>query len=127
STEERAARLQAYAEQTEAMFSELWEATQRAQITLLTTEEYGDFVDVSKKVGEEMEGGVEFDVAISYASEDRPRAELLARKARDEGLRVFFDRFYTAALWGTNLASALGQAFGARARYVVVLASASYV
>ena len=44
-----------------------------------------------------------YDVAISFAGPDRALAEELARYLASRGVRVFYDRYEEAALWGKNL------------------------
>jgi len=41
-----------------------------------------------------------YDVAISFAGPDRALAEELARYLASWGVRVFYDRYEEAALWG---------------------------
>jgi hypothetical protein len=42
----------------------------------------------------------EFDVALSFAGEDRANAERLAKLLRESNVRVFYDEFVKATLWG---------------------------
>lgn len=45
----------------------------------------------------------DFDVAISFAGEQRTAARSLALKLEDAGYSVFFDEFESAQLWGEEL------------------------
>jgi hypothetical protein len=45
----------------------------------------------------------EFEVALSFAGEDRAYVERVADKLRDIGLRVFYDKYESVTLWGKNL------------------------
>jgi hypothetical protein len=45
----------------------------------------------------------DYDVAISYASEDGLQAESLAAVLRDRGVHVFYDKYEKAVLWGKDL------------------------
>jgi hypothetical protein len=45
----------------------------------------------------------DYDLALSFAGEDRPVAESLAGLLRDDGVRVFYDAYEKAALWGKDL------------------------
>jgi hypothetical protein len=68
----------------------------------------------------------EYDVAISFAGADREIARSIAMALRQRGLRVFFDEFHAAELWGTDLAHYFGGVFDDRARYCLMLTSRSY-
>ena len=41
-----------------------------------------------------MDDLIEYDVALSFAGEDRAHAEALASSLRDNGARVFYDEFF---------------------------------
>jgi len=69
----------------------------------------------------------EYDVAITYAAEDVAVAGEIARRLTDLGVRVFFDKFSQASLWGKNLAERFRSAYGNKTRYVLVLVSRHYV
>jgi hypothetical protein len=45
----------------------------------------------------------EYDIAISFAGEDRQHAGELAKQLKAEGARIFYDRFEQADLLGKNL------------------------
>jgi hypothetical protein len=45
-----------------------------------------------------MSGNLEFDIALSFAGEDRTHAEALAKLLKDRGVRVFYDEFFKATL-----------------------------
>jgi hypothetical protein len=78
--------------------------------------------------GGNMDGeGYEFDVALSFAGEDRAYAELLARMLRDCGVRVFYDEYLQSTLWGKNLYQHLQMIYKDKARYCVVFVSENYI
>lgn len=66
------------------------------------------------------------DIAISFAGEDRIYAEELATLLIDNGVRVFYDAFAKAELWGEDLYSYLDNIYRTRARFCVVLISKHY-
>ena len=68
----------------------------------------------------------EFDIAISFADENREIAEDLARKLIRNGVRVFYDRFHESDLWGRELASYFQDVYGPKTRFVVLLISKHY-
>ncbi|MCB9717694.1 MAG: toll/interleukin-1 receptor domain-containing protein [Myxococcales bacterium] len=57
------------------------------------------------------EGGLpRYDVAISYAKEDRDHAEALAHHLQGRGCRVFLDAFEPLELWGADVGRRLAEA-----------------
>lgn len=67
-----------------------------------------------------------FDVALSFAGEDRFYVEQVASVLRDMGFRVFYDKYEAVTLWGKDLYSHLHEIYFERARYVVVFISKHY-
>jgi hypothetical protein len=68
----------------------------------------------------------EYQVAISFAGEDRNKAEALASLLRKKGIKVFYDAFEKEALWGQDLYSYLSDLYRFKARYCVMLISRDY-
>jgi len=68
----------------------------------------------------------DYDIAFSFAGEDRAIVEELATRLTDEGVRVFYDAYEKAALWGKDLYQHLQIVYSDRARYCVVIVSAAY-
>lgn len=68
----------------------------------------------------------DFDVALSFAGEDRAYAEEVAATLRKIGLRVFYDKYETISLWGKDLYSHLREIYFKRARYTVIFISKHY-
>ena len=56
----------------------------------------------------------EYDVALSFAGEDRDLARMLALSIEDAGHIVFYDEFDPAALWGTELSVSLADIYSTR-------------
>lgn len=46
---------------------------------------------------------LKYDVALSFAGEDREYVEQVANLLGSSGVKVFYDRFEEADLWGKNL------------------------
>jgi hypothetical protein len=67
-----------------------------------------------------------YDVAISFAGPDRTFAEELARHLASRGVRVFYDRYEEATLWGKNLYDHLQDIYQRLARYCLILVSKEY-
>jgi hypothetical protein len=62
----------------------------------------------------------EYDVALSFAGEDRGIVEEVARILVDRGLSIFYDRYEEIDLWGKDLSEYLDQVYRMKARYCVV-------
>jgi hypothetical protein len=68
----------------------------------------------------------EYDVALSFAGEDRTHAEALAMAIRSAGFRVFYDAYEQGELWGADLYERLHEVYSRKARYCVLFASKHY-
>jgi hypothetical protein len=69
---------------------------------------------------------LEYDVALSFAGEDRHHAKALADELCARDVRVFYDEEEQADLWGKDLYQHLQRVYRDTARYCVVFVSASY-
>jgi hypothetical protein len=67
-----------------------------------------------------------YDIAISFAGEDRKVASEIAQKLQDEGVSVFYDEYEQANLWGKDLYEYLADVYCNHARYCVMILSANY-
>src|SRR5437868_3074585 len=67
-----------------------------------------------------------YDVALSYAGEDRKYAEELADILKQRDVKVFYDKYEKSTLWGQNLYSYLSDLYQNRARYCVLFLSQHY-
>jgi hypothetical protein len=67
-----------------------------------------------------------YDVALSFAGEDRDHARKIAELLREQGFSVFYDEYEQATLWGRNLYSHLSDIYQNRARYCLMFISANY-
>ncbi len=68
----------------------------------------------------------DFDVALSFAGEDRAYVEEVAHILRAMGLRVFYDKYERVSLWGKDLYTHLREIYFNRARYTVLFISKHY-
>jgi hypothetical protein len=68
-----------------------------------------------------------YDVALSFAGEDREYVDQVAHLLRDAGASVFYDAFEKTDLWGKNLVDHLAEIYQHRSRYVVMFVSGPYV
>lgn len=67
-----------------------------------------------------------YDVALSFAGEDRGYVEAVATELDRLGISVFYDRFEQLNLWGVELATHLGDVYGRDSRFVVMFLSRHY-
>jgi hypothetical protein len=67
-----------------------------------------------------------YDIALSFAGENRPYVEEVATELKAAGVSVFYDGFEKANLWGKNLIDHLAEIY-ANSRYVVMFISKEYV
>lgn len=70
--------------------------------------------------------GLDYEVALSFAGEQRSFAQSLAYMLKTHGIRVFYDNDEQGNLWGKNLYDHLYEVYSSRSRYCVVLVSAEY-
>jgi hypothetical protein len=68
-----------------------------------------------------------FEVAISFAGEQRDYASKLARQLQARGVSVFYDEFYVPELWGKNLAEEFHRIYSKDANFALMLISKEYV
>jgi hypothetical protein len=68
----------------------------------------------------------EFDIALSFAGENRAYVDDVAQQLRNEGVRVFYDQYEQATLWGKNLYDRLDYVYRRAARYCVIFISSHY-
>ncbi|WP_291157195.1 toll/interleukin-1 receptor domain-containing protein [Gemmatimonas sp. UBA7669] len=67
-----------------------------------------------------------YDVALSFAGEDREYVEKVADALREAGVDVFYDRYEQTNLWGKDLAEHFGHVYGQDASFVVMFSSRHY-
>jgi hypothetical protein len=67
-----------------------------------------------------------YDVALSFAGEDREYAQRLAEQLRAANYRVFYDESEKSKLWGRNLYIHLADVYQNKARFCVMFISANY-
>lgn len=67
-----------------------------------------------------------FDVAFSFAGEQRNYVKKVREALEDQNLSIFFDEDYKIALWGKSLTEALPEIYCNRAKAVVIFVSKEY-
>lgn len=83
--------------------------------------------DFAKRVGfRSIEFTTSYDVALSFAGEDRPMAEALNDELEERGLVVFYDHTEQARILGEDLERFFEPIYSAEADFVVVVLGPSY-
>jgi len=67
-----------------------------------------------------------YDVALSFAGEDRTYVEGVAHYLKENGVEVFYDRFEEIDLWGKDLPEHLDMVYRTGAQYCVMFISRHY-
>ncbi len=73
-----------------------------------------------------MRRDVQFEIALSFAGEDRLYVDQVANLLRDSGVAVFYDLFEEAKLWGKNLYDYLSDVYQNKALYTIMFVSKHY-
>lgn len=68
----------------------------------------------------------DFDVCLSFAGEQRDYVEQVANLLKMNNVRVFYDRYEQASLWGKDLYEHLNHVYRDCARYCVIFVSTQY-
>lgn len=68
-----------------------------------------------------------FDVAISFASEQREYARHLANYLKENNIMVFFDEFEQTEMWGEDGLEYLENIYTKKSDYVIMLLSQNYI
>lgn len=69
----------------------------------------------------------QYQVALSFAGEQREYVERVARALQSRGVAIFYDNFAKPTLWGKDGMEFFHQVFAANSAYVVMFISAEYV
>ena len=68
-----------------------------------------------------------YDVVFSFAGEDRPYVEQVAACLQSRGVKVFYDFYEEATLWGKDLVEHFDMVYRKSGRYCVIFISEHYV
>ncbi len=71
-------------------------------------------------------GEFEYDVAVSFAGEDRAVVVQFAEILMSQGLKVFYDEWEQSNLWGRDLYQHLDEVYSKKALFCVIFLSAHY-
>ena len=73
-----------------------------------------------------MSNSKEFEIALSFAGEDREYVDQVANLLKGSGVKVFYDLFEEANLWGKNLYDYLTEIYMDKALYTIMFISDDY-
>ena len=73
-----------------------------------------------------MERITKYDIALSFAGEDREYVDKVANLLKDKGISVFYDLFETANMWGKDLYQYLTDVYRDKALFSVMFMSEAY-
>ena len=79
-----------------------------------------------KAEGKVQANGYEFDIGLSFASEQREYVERVAEELNYRGIRVYYDAYDQANLWGRDLGEYFSEVFQDKCHYCIVFASKEY-
>ncbi|WP_415640171.1 toll/interleukin-1 receptor domain-containing protein, partial [Paenibacillus taichungensis] len=68
----------------------------------------------------------EYEVAFSFAGEDRELVDEIADLLRKSNIRVFYDMYETVSLWGKDLYTHLDEIYRNKSKYCVMFISEHY-
>jgi len=67
-----------------------------------------------------------YDIALSFAGEDREYVEKVANLLKIKNIKVFYDDFEKSNLWGKNLYDYLSDIYKNKAKYTILFISEYY-
>lgn len=79
-----------------------------------------------EEVVDELKTLDKYDIAISFAGEDRGHAEAIAEACRKKSIKIFYDEFEIAKLWGKDLFQFLSDLYQNKATFCLILVSENY-
>ena len=74
-----------------------------------------------------MQSWEQYQVALSFAGEQRCYVESVARELQGRGIAIFYDRFEQVQLWGKYGTEFFPQVFAQQAKYAAMFISKDYV
>lgn len=78
------------------------------------------------KIGSDIFDFEEFDIAFSFAEEDRKIVKEIYKKLTEDGFRIFYDNAYQAQLVGRDLYTGLRDLYRNKGKYVACFVSEHY-
>ena len=92
-----------------------------------TSSTTGKEMDISSHNRNGQKEKLQYEIALSFAGEQRNYVEDVARALQSRGIAVFYDDFESIRLWGKHLVEELHDVYENRASYAVMFISKEYV
>jgi len=70
---------------------------------------------------------LEFDLAISFAGENREIAKTISDNLKKRGYKIFYDEYEKSKMWGKDLYEYLSEIYSTKAKYCLILISEAYI
>lgn len=92
---------------------------------------FSDFRKLQTQIYEIVDPGqdkktFDYDVALSFAGEDRAFVDEIASFLKEFGINIFYDKYLTSDLWGKNLYVHLDDVYQNKSKYCVIFISRHY-
>lgn len=103
---------------------------ERLRKTFVTAIErlFGPALDITNtELKKKVRKNYEFDVALSFAGEQREYVEQLANILESKGLRVFYDKFKQSHMWGENLIEYFEEVYYSKSKFCIMFISSDYL
>lgn len=92
---------------------------------LMNLEQYTHNIIIGHNI-DFMEDKYRFDIAFSFAGEDRSFVEDIVNELKPLGLKIFYDNHYKSELWGKDLYQYLSEIYSKTSKYCIVIVSENY-
>ena len=103
------------------------EWTKGPAITNAAIENLIEFDEHSNNGTTDVPENLDYQVALSFAGEQRDYVEEVAKHLEERSIAVFYDEFESVQLWGKDAVEAFHDVYSTRAKYVVMFISSDYV
>lgn len=80
---------------------------------------------ITKTLGKKM-SKIEYDIALSFAGEDREYVDTVAYLLKENDINVFYDKYEETELWGKDLYEHLSDVYKNKAKYTIIFISEYY-
>lgn len=85
------------------------------------------FSTIIKKDADDSRPLTQYDVALTFAGEDRPLVDAVARRLKNMGVTVFYDAFEEINMWGKDLTKHFEEVYKSQAKYCAMFISKHYI
>lgn len=85
-----------------------------------------NFLNEIQEEGDTRKFSFEYQIALSFAGEDREFVEKVAEILKKNNLKVFYDKYEQANLWGKDLYQYLSYVYQYKAQYCIIFISKYY-